>query len=107
MSHRVLACFRRAGEQRKVLKGAAVKQVPAVAHKLRVEYLRFSVALFVASLCGSFAGAQPSDAANRPEDRPAPRTDRNSQIAHEQLLEKATKFERLPGLGRRIETHLH
>ncbi len=28
---------------------------------------------------------------NRPADQPAPRTDRNSQIAHEQLLEKARK----------------
>ena len=68
-------------------------------------------AVFAAALCGSFACAQASPAEgttansvpapsrdwrsgggfNRPADQPAPRTDRNSQIAHEQLVEKARK----------------
>ena len=43
---------------------------------------------------------------NAPVDRPAPRSDRNSQIAHEQLVEKAKKggidvyFEELEKLRR-------
>ena len=48
---------------------------------------KFLLAVFAASMCGHVACAQ----SNRPADRPAPRTDRNSQIAHEQLLEKARK----------------
>jgi lysophospholipase L1-like esterase len=64
-----------------------------------------------AALCGNLACAQPPPRVeratnsisatprergveggfNRPADQPAPRTDRNSQIAHEQLLEKARK----------------
>ena len=48
---------------------------------------KFILAVFAASMCGHVACAQ----SNRPADRPAPRTDRNSQIAHEQLLEKARK----------------
>ena len=73
--------------------------------------MRWMGAVFVAALCGSFACAQapppegttansvpaPSrdprsgGGSNRPADQPAPRTDRNSQIAHEQLVEKARK----------------
>ena len=48
---------------------------------------KFILAVFAASMCGHVACAQ----LNRSADRPAPRTDRNSQIAHEQLLEKARK----------------
>ena len=48
---------------------------------------KFVLTVFAASVCGHVACAQ----SNRPADRPAPRTDRNSQIAHEQLLEKARK----------------
>ena len=47
--------------------------------------------ILVAALCGNFARAQATGEFNRPADRPAPRTDRNSQIAHEQLLKKARK----------------
>src|ERR1041385_8429174 len=46
--------------------------------------------MFVAALCGNLVCAQPGGF-NRSADQPAPRTDRNSQIAHEQLLEKAKK----------------
>jgi len=49
--------------------------------------VKFILAVFAASLCGPDACAQ----FNRPADKPEPRTDRNSQIAHEQLLEKARK----------------
>jgi lysophospholipase L1-like esterase len=72
---------------------------------------RFVVALFAAALCGNLACAQapprverattsisatPRERGidggfNRPSDQPVPRTDRNSQIAHEQLLEKTRK----------------
>ncbi len=48
---------------------------------------KFFLAVFAASICGHVACAQ----SNRPADRPVPRTDRNSQIAHERLLEKARK----------------
>ncbi len=66
-------------------------------------------AVFVAALCGTLANAQTPGigtntnspgqvreraahaAFSRPADQPAPRTDRNSQIAHEQLLEKAKR----------------
>jgi lysophospholipase L1-like esterase len=48
---------------------------------------KFILAVFAASMCGHVACAQ----SNWPADRPIPRTDRNSQIAHEQLLEKARK----------------
>ena len=47
--------------------------------------MQFIAALLAAALCGNLACAQ----FNRPADQPAPRTDRNSQIAHEQLLAKA------------------
>jgi lysophospholipase L1-like esterase len=53
--------------------------------------VRFIVTVGAAALCWNPACAQPDGALNRPADRPAPRTDRNSQIAHEQLLEKARK----------------
>jgi len=43
--------------------------------------------IFIAALGGNMASAQLS----RPADKPMPRTNRNSQIAHEQLLEKAKK----------------
>ena len=46
---------------------------------------------FVTALCGHLACAQPAGSFGRPADKAAPRTDRNSQIAHEQLLEKAQK----------------
>ena len=49
--------------------------------------MQFIAALLAAALCGNLACAQ----FNRPADQPAPRTDRNSQIAHEQLLAKAKK----------------
>ena len=69
----------------------------------------FVAAFIAAELCGNPACAQgppgtdpaassvsaplrdrgARDARSRPADRPAPRTDKNSQIAHEQLLEKA------------------
>ena len=48
---------------------------------------KFVLAVFAASMCVHVACAQ----SNRPADMPAPRTDRNSRIAHEQLLEKARK----------------
>jgi hypothetical protein len=41
------------------------------------------------SLFAPSAGRAFGDRSSRPADRPAPRTDRNSQIAHEQLLQKA------------------
>ena len=53
--------------------------------------MRFIGAIFAAALCGNLACAQATGGFSRPADRPAPRTDRNSQIAHEQLLEKARK----------------
>jgi len=73
--------------------------------------VRWMVAVFAAALCCNFACAQPSPGVGpatnsnpapsrdrrsgggfiRPADQPAPRTDRNSQIVHEQLLEKARK----------------
>lgn len=53
--------------------------------------VRFILTVFVSAICGTLAGAQPAESANRPADQAAPRTDRNSQIAHEQLLEKAKK----------------
>ena len=49
--------------------------------------VKFIVTVVAASLGGDLACAQ----FNRPADKPAPRADRNSQIAHEQLLEKARK----------------
>ena len=53
--------------------------------------LAFIQAFVAALLCGNLACAQPAGGFNRPEDKPAPRTDPNSQIAHEQLIEKARK----------------
>ncbi len=57
--------------------------------------------LLAVTLCTQFASAQTQSATNsppqahpfhsRPADQPAPRTDKNSQLAHEQLLEKAKK----------------
>src|ERR1051325_2041325 len=52
--------------------------------------MQFIVASFVPALCGNLACAE-SAGFNRLADKPAPRTDRNSQIAHEQLLKKARK----------------
>jgi hypothetical protein len=52
--------------------------------------VRFIVTVFIAALYGNLACGQPGGF-NRPAEKPAPRTDRNSQIAHEQLLEKAKK----------------
>ena len=51
--------------------------------------IRFIAALCAAVLYGGVACAQPAGGFGRPADKPAPRTDRNSQIAHEQLLAKA------------------
>ncbi len=51
----------------------------------------FIAAVFVALSFGDLAGTQAADNFDRPADQPTPRTDRNSQIAHEQLLEKARK----------------
>jgi lysophospholipase L1-like esterase len=55
--------------------------------------VRFIVAVFIAALCDGddLVCGQPGGGLSRPADKPAPRTDRNSQIAHEQLLEKAEK----------------
>jgi lysophospholipase L1-like esterase len=53
--------------------------------------VRFIAALFVVALCGNLACAQLAGGFNRPADKPVPRTDRDSQIAHEQLLEKARR----------------
>lgn len=64
--------------------------------------LRFIAAFLAVALGGNLACAQTPPAATppnrgsgagfgRPADKPAPRTDRNSQIAHEHLLEKARK----------------
>jgi hypothetical protein len=50
----------------------------------------FIQAFVAATLFGNLAFAQ-TNSFGRPADRPVPRTDRNSQIAHEQLLEKARK----------------
>src|SRR5262245_56529968 len=52
--------------------------------------LQLILAVFGAVLCLNLASAQ-TGGFNRPADKPAPRTDRNSQIAHEQLLAKARK----------------
>ena len=52
---------------------------------------QFITALFAAVLFGNLACAQPAGGFNRPADKPAPRADRNSQLAHEQLVEKAKK----------------
>ena len=46
--------------------------------------------MFVAALCGNAVCAQPGGF-NRSANQPAPRTDRNSRIAHEQLVAKATQ----------------
>ena len=53
--------------------------------------MRCLVAACIAALCGDAACGQSGGGFNRPADKPAPRTDRNSQIAQEQLLEKAKK----------------
>jgi hypothetical protein len=52
--------------------------------------VRFIVAVFIAILCGNLTSAQLA-VFNRPAEKPAPRSDRNSQMAHEQLLEKAKR----------------
>ena len=49
--------------------------------------VKLIVTVVAASLGGNLACAQ----FHPPADKPAPRADRNSQIAHEQLLEKARK----------------
>jgi len=51
--------------------------------------LQFIAAISAAVLCGNLACAQPAGGNVRPADQPAPRTERNSQIAHGQLVEKA------------------
>jgi len=48
-------------------------------------------AIGLAALCGNLAWGQPAGGAATPADQPKPRTDRNSQLAHEQLLDKAKK----------------
>ncbi len=53
--------------------------------------MQFIAAMFIAALCIDVASAQPAGGFGRPADIAAPRTDRNSQIAHEQLVEKAKK----------------
>jgi lysophospholipase L1-like esterase len=53
--------------------------------------VRFIGTVFIAALCGDIACAQATSEFNLPANRPAPRSDRNSQIAHQQLLEKARK----------------
>jgi lysophospholipase L1-like esterase len=53
--------------------------------------IAFIQALVAAALCGNLAGAQTSGGFGRPADQPVPRTDRSSQSAHEQLVEKAKK----------------
>lgn len=53
--------------------------------------IAFIQGLVSAALCGNLACAQTSGGFSRPADKPAPRTDRNSQIAHEQLVAKANK----------------
>ena len=52
----------------------------------------FLQAFVAAALCGNLACAQTNSGFGRPADKPVPRTDRNSQIAHEQLLEKIVLF---------------
>jgi lysophospholipase L1-like esterase len=47
--------------------------------------------LIAGLLFSNLALAQPTGSFSRPVDKPAPRTDRNSRIAHEQLVEKANK----------------
>jgi lysophospholipase L1-like esterase len=51
--------------------------------------VRLIATVGAAALCWNLACAQPTSGLGRPADRPVPRTDRNSQIAHEQLLQKA------------------
>ena len=48
-------------------------------------------ATFVAVLCGHLACAQPAGNFSRPADKAAPRTEHNSEIAHEQLVAKAKR----------------
>jgi len=51
----------------------------------------FILAFVAAALGVNLACAQTSGGFSRPADKPVPRTDRNLQIAHEQLIEKAKK----------------
>jgi lysophospholipase L1-like esterase len=51
--------------------------------------IAFIQGLVCAALCGNLPCAQTSGGFSRPADKPAQRTDRNSQIAHEQLVAKA------------------
>jgi lysophospholipase L1-like esterase len=51
----------------------------------------FIEVLVATALCGNLAGAQTTSGFGRPADQPVQRTDRNSQMAHEQLVEKAKK----------------
>lgn len=53
--------------------------------------LRSLLVVLAAALGGHLAPAQPAGGFGRPADKPAPRTDANSRIAHEQLIEKAKK----------------
>src|SRR5262245_3184462 len=52
--------------------------------------VQFIATLFAAALYGNFACAQTGAGIYRPADRPVPRVDRNSHIAHQQLLVKAS-----------------
>src|SRR5262245_12250382 len=52
---------------------------------------RFVAAIGLAAVCGNVACAQRLGSLSPSADRPIARADRNSQIAHEQLLEKARK----------------
>ncbi len=53
--------------------------------------MRLIAAILAAVMCANLSCAQPVGGFDRPADKPAPRTDKNSQVAHEQLLEKAKK----------------
>lgn len=50
--------------------------------------IKFIAAFFAVAMCSPLACAQRADV-ERPADNPAPRTDRNSQMAREGLVEKA------------------
>jgi lysophospholipase L1-like esterase len=51
----------------------------------------FIQVLVATALCGNLACGQTNSGFSRRADQPVQRTDRNSQIAHEQLVEKAKK----------------
>ena len=54
-----------------------------------IQPMRFLAGCCVMTLSGCFATAQSVGSQERAADKPAPRMDRNSQIAHEQLVAKA------------------